>query len=116
MKESTKGMLLSGLVYPGLGQLLSKHVTSGAIFALGTTVGLIVLFYHLMQRLLRAMDQILPMLADNGPDNHSLKELLGPISAGGWGVEIVCLIGIAVCWLAAIVHAFFIGKKNDSPV
>ncbi len=114
MKQATKGMLLSGLVYPGLGQLLSGHVRSGVIFALGTTAGLIVLVYRLMQRILRAMDQILPLLADDALDLQFLKELLGGVSAGGWGVENASLIVIVGCWLAAIAHAYFVGKKIDS--
>ena len=114
MKESTKGMLLSGLVYPGLGQLLSGHIVSGVIFVLGTTTGLVVLIYRLMQRAFRVMDQALPRLADNALDAQALKELLGRSSAGGWEVENICLIGIVGCWLAAIVHAYFVGKRIDS--
>ena len=114
MKESTKGILLSGLVYPGLGQLLSGHILSGVIFVLGTTAGLVVLIYRLMQRAFRVMDQALPRLADNALDAQALKELLGRSSAGGWGVENICLIGIVGCWLAAIVHAYIVGKKIDS--
>jgi hypothetical protein len=39
MKNSTKGMLLSGLIYPGLGQLILGHVFSGIIFVLLATIG-----------------------------------------------------------------------------
>jgi TM2 domain-containing membrane protein YozV len=46
MKESTKGVLLSGLVYPGLGQLILGRITTGIIFILLTTTGFFI-FIHL---------------------------------------------------------------------
>ena len=107
-------MLLSGLVYPGLGQLLAGLKPSGLIFVLGTSVGLIVLFYRLMQRAYRLMEQAIPRLADEALDLQTLKDLVERCSAGGWGVEVICLIGITGCWLLAIVHAYFVGKKIDS--
>jgi TM2 domain-containing membrane protein YozV len=39
MKKSIKGVLLSGLVYPGLGQFILGHITTGIIFILLTTAG-----------------------------------------------------------------------------
>jgi hypothetical protein len=113
MRASTRGMFLSGLVYPGLGQMLSGHVASGVAFALGTTAGLIVLLYCLMQRVFKAMDQILPLLADNALDMQTLQELLGRSSSDGWGLESICLIGVVGCWLAAVAHAYFVGRKID---
>jgi cbb3-type cytochrome oxidase subunit 3 len=35
-------------------------------------------------------------------------------SAGGWGIETISLIVIVGCWLAAIVHAYFVGKKIEA--
>jgi hypothetical protein len=97
MKNSTKGMLLSGLVYPGLGQLILGCVFSGIIFALLATAGFSVLLYRIVQRTLRVIDQILPLLADKRLDVHALVELLNRDFAGGWRLENICLIGIAVC-------------------
>ena len=114
MKASTRGMLLSGLVYPGVGQLLAGHKRSGLIFVLGTSAGLIVLFYRLMQRAYRIMEQALPRVADGSLDLQTIKQLVAHRSTGGWGIENFCLVGIIGCWLAAIVHAYFVGKKIDS--
>lgn len=106
-------MLLSGLVYPGVGQLLSGRKISGLIFVLATSAGLIVLFYRLMQRAYRVMEQAIPRLGDEALDLQTLKELVVSSSDGGWGVENICLIVIVGCWLAAIVHAYFVGRKID---
>ena len=114
MKASTRGMLLSGLVYPGLGQLILRRMTSGIILALLATVTLVVLIYRVVERTYRLIDQILPLLADNTLDVTVLKELLSRDATGGWGVEKICLIGLVVCWLVGIGHAYFVGKKIDS--
>ena len=114
MKASTRGMLLSGLVYPGLGQLILGRMTSGIILALLATVTFVVLIYRVVERAYRLIDQILPLLADNALNVAALKELLGRDAAAGWGVEKICLIGLVICWLVAIGHAYFAGKKIDS--
>ncbi len=113
MKESTKGVLLSGLVYPGLGQLIIGQVASGVLFILLTTAGVFVFIYRIIQRAVSGIDEILPLLANNELDINTIKELLSRDSAGGWRVETISLIGVASCWLAAIVHAYFAGKKID---
>ena len=114
MKESTRGVLLSGLAYPGLGQLILGRVFSGVLFMLLTTAGLFVFIYRMIQRAARSIDEVLPRLANNELDSNTLKELLSRDFAGGWGPETISLISLAGCWLAAIVHAYFVGKKNRS--
>ena len=113
MKESTRGVLLSGLVYPGLGQLILGQVTAGVLFMLLTTAGLFVFIYRIVQRAVRLIDEILPLLANNEIDVNTLNEQLSRDSAGGWGAETISLIAVAGCWLAAMVHAYFVGRKID---
>jgi hypothetical protein len=88
-------------------------LTSGIILALFATITFIVLIYRVVERVYRLIDQILPLLADNALDVTALKELLSRDAAGGWGVEKICLIGLVICWLVAIGHAYFVGKKID---
>jgi hypothetical protein len=114
MKASTRGMLLSGLVYPGVGQLLLGHKPSGIMLVLGTSAGLIVLTYRLVHRVYRVMDQAISRLVDNALDMKALTELIEHSSIGGWGVEKISLIVVIGCWLAAIVHAYFVGKKIEA--
>ena len=113
MKESTRGLLLSGLVYPGLGQLVLGQVAAGVLFMLLTTAAFFVFIYRMVQRAVHVIDKILPLLANNEIDVNTLNEQFSRDSAGGWGVETISLIGIAGCWLAAMVHAYFVGKKMD---
>lgn len=113
MKKSTKGVLLSGLVYPGVGQLILGRVSAGIVFMSLTTAGLIVLIYGIVQRASHVIDQLLPLLADNKLDVTTLNEALSRDSAVGWGLETISLIVIAGCWLAAIGHAYVVGQKID---
>ena len=113
MKKSTKGMLLSGLVYPGVGQLTLGRVPVGIVFICLTTAGLVVLVYRVVQRAVHVIDKLLPLLADNNVDVTTLNETIRRDSAAGWGLETISLIVIAGCWLVAIVHAYFVGKKID---
>ena len=106
-------MLLSGLVYPGLGQMLLGHRPTGLLFILGTTAGFVVLIYRLVQRTLLVMDEAMSKLVYNSLDLQALKELIERISVGGWHFENLCLIVILACWLAAVAHAYFVGKKID---
>jgi hypothetical protein len=113
MKKSTRGVLLSGLVYPGLGQLVLGQVVTGVLFMLLTTAGLFVFVYRIVQRAVRLIDDLLPLLANNEIDVNTLNEQLSRDSAGGWGAETISLIAVTGCWLAAMVHAYFVGRKID---
>ena len=113
MKNSTKGMLLSGLIYPGLGQLIFGYVFSGIILILLATTGFIILLYRIMQRTWRVIDQILPLLAEKKLNLHTLIELFNQDPAGGWWLENVSLIALVGLWLVGIGHAYFVGKKMD---
>ena len=106
-------MLLSGLVYPGVGQLTLGRVPAGIVFICLTTAGLIVLIYRVVQRAVHVVDKLLPLLADNNVDVTTLNETIRRDSAAGWGLETISLAVIVSCWLLAIVHAYFIGKKID---
>ena len=113
MKKSTKGILLSGLVYPGVGQLTLGRVAAGILFICLTTAGLVVLIYRVVQRAVHVIDKLLPLLTDNNMDVTTLNESIRRDSTAGWGLETICLVVIAGCWLAAIGHAYFVGKKID---
>jgi hypothetical protein len=60
------------------------------------------------------MEQAIPRLADEALDFQALQELVAHSSSSGWGVELICLIGITGCWLAAVVHAYVVGRKINS--
>jgi len=113
MKESTKGVLLSALVYPGLGQLALGLKLSGALFAVITSAGLLVVIYRLTIRIDHALDPILSSLADNTLNWRKLIEIVNTSPYHSWGVEGISLVFLLSCWAAAGVHAYLAGQKID---
>ena len=113
MKESTTGALLSALVYPGLGQLALGLKFSGALFAVLTTVGLLVVIYRLTIRICHALDPILSSLVDNTLNWSKFIDIVNLSPHRSWGVEGISLVFLLSCWAAAGVHAYLAGQKID---
>ena len=113
MKESTKGALLSLLVYPGLGQLLMGLKTSGILFAGMTTVGLLVIMYRITVRMVHAVDPILFSAADKTLHWSEFVRIIRHGHYVSWQVEGICLIFLVLCWVAAGIHAYFEGRRID---
>ncbi len=113
MKESTKGALLSALVYPGLGQLVLGAKLSGAFFAASTTAGLLVILYRLTVRIYRALDQILPELTGKVGDLRNVLAVLDQSTYPSWSVEKISLIVVSACWAASVIHAHWVGTRLD---
>ena len=115
MKQSIKGALWSGLVYPGLGQLILGHRRIGLAFIALTTTGLAAIIYRIAQQVSSAMEKIVPALEKGILDIDSLIELSRQSSnTGGSWIETASLILIAGCWTISLVHAYLYGKKMDS--
>ena len=113
MKESTKGSLLSALVYPGLGQLVLGSKWSGVLFTSLTTVGLLVIIYRMTMRFYRSLDQIPTLLTGDPHDLGKLFTILDQSAYSSWSTELGCLLIVAVCWVASIIHAYWAGSRLD---
>jgi hypothetical protein len=113
MKESTKGALLSALVYPGLGQMVLGLKFSAALFAVSTTAGLLVIIYRLTMRIYYAFDPVLSSMADSTLNWPNFIEILNLSPFDSWRVEGVSLVLLLSCWVAASVHAYLAGRKID---
>ena len=113
MKESTKGVLLSVLVYPGLGQLVLGAKLSGGLFAVLSTAAFLVIIYRFTMRILHAIDPILSSLSSNALSFRKVIDLINQSSYDSWRVETVSLIFLLSCWIAAGAHAYFVGRMID---
>jgi len=116
MKRSTKGVLLSGLVYPGLGQWSLGRVFLGAIIMILTTAGLAVIIYRLVQRISLVIDKILPQLAEGSVDLYKIMETTGRTSFSGRALENISGAVVIGCWAVSIVHAYILGRKRDRQI
>ena len=111
MKESTQGALLSLLVYPGVGQLALGLKTSGLLFAVLATAGLLVIIFRMTVRLFQALDPILSSLSDNSLNWSTFIEILKRSSYDSWQIEGISLVFLLLCWVSAGVHAYLAGRK-----
>ena len=111
MKESTKGALLSFLVYPGLGQLVLGFKSSGVLFAALSTGCLLLISYRLTMRIYQALDPIISLLANNSLSLSKAVEILNQSSYSSWRVEGFSLGALLLCWVAAGLHAYFAGGR-----
>lgn len=108
MKQAIKGALLSGLVFPGLGQVALGRKRLGAGIILVTTVGIALLAVGLSQRLGVIISQLGPELEQGSVD---LERIVAATLAagGGGGLEGFSSLLLLGCWLGATVHGFFLG-------
>ena len=113
MKQATKGALLSGLVYPGTGQLFLGRMICGLAFIVLVTLSLGILIYRIAIRIYLIMDQMLLMRANNTLDYRKLIDLLNRAGYTNWDVELISLIVVVCCWVVSIVHAYYLGLNAE---
>jgi TM2 domain-containing membrane protein YozV len=96
MNNSLKGALLSGLVFPGLGQIVLKHYKRGAIIMLTVLVSLSVIIIEAVQKAFTILEKI-------GSEGGTID----------MNTILTALLLIIFCWIIGVVDAFRIGKKKD---
>ena len=114
MKQSIKGAILSGLVYPGSGQLILGRIFAGVTFVILTSIGFCVLIFRIAKRVHRILDQVLPMLAKDDLDFSKIIDSMDQSSYSSWDVELISSALVIICWSSAIVHAYVVGKRIDT--
>ena len=100
MKQAVKGALLSGLVFPGLGQLALKRYRRGLAFmavALASTI-------YIVKTAVDAVLNSLPTL-----DPAAVAAL--PAPSGGHAGPALWVLGL--CWVWGVLDALLIGGKLD---
>jgi hypothetical protein len=112
MKNSMKGALLSGLVFPGLGQIALKHYWRGFTLVLAVMACLYIMIVTAAQQAYAILDTI---EAEGGmPDNDTISQAAAQAAAASDSpvITVVSLL-IVVCWIVAIIDAYRIGKQKD---
>ena len=113
MKPSTKGAFLSGLVYPGAGQMYLGRIFSGLACISLVTIGLGVFIYRVAKRIYFAIDPAIPMWENNTLSFQKFIKLIDQAEYANWNLELICLGVVVFCWIASVVHAYFLGKHLD---
>jgi hypothetical protein len=112
MKNAMKGALLSGLVLPGLGQVVLKSYKRGIALMLGVLAAFSVIVAKTVQHALA----ILEMVASEGGsvDVESVSNAANQATTAADSLIFNLAFGvIAICWVVGVVDAYYTGKKKD---
>jgi hypothetical protein len=113
MSNALKGALLSGLVFPGFGQVILKHYKRGVVLMLTALASLSVVVVKAAQRALAVLDQI---KSEGGVINMSTISKVADQASTTSDSRMInlVLLFIVLCWIIGIVDAYRVGKKKDT--
>jgi hypothetical protein len=107
-----KGALLSGVIFPGLGQVILKHYKRGIVLMLTVFASLVVMVLKAVQHAFTILEKI--ELAGGVIDIQTITAAATEASATSDSlIYNLLLLLIVICWIFGIVDAYRIGKKKD---
>ncbi len=112
MNNSLKGALLSGLIFPGLGQVALKHYKRGAVIMLTVIVSMAVVTVKAVQLALAILEKIELEGGIISMDTILNAATQASADSGSLTFNLLFLL-ITVCWIIGTVDAYRIGKKED---
>ena len=112
MNNSLRGALLSGLVFPGLGQVVLKHYKRGAVLILAVSASLLVILIKAVQQAFTLLEKI---ELEGGAINLSAisKAATQASTTSHSSIFSFVVLLIIICWIFAVVDAYRIGKQKD---
>ena len=112
MNNSLKGALLSGLVFPGLGQVVLRHYRRGIAFILTSSIILLVIVVKTVQQAFTVLEKI---EAEGGVlSMNTIMNAVTQASAPARGLTFKLLFWLLVlCWVMGVVDGYMVGKKKD---
>ena len=112
MRKSIKGALLSGLVFPGLGQIALQRYARGVVLILAVMSALFVMILTAVQQAYAILDSI--ETEGSVPDSETIRQAAEQAASASDSVVIpVMALLIGVCWIAATIDAYRIGRQQD---
>jgi hypothetical protein len=112
MNNSLKGAFLSGVVFPGLGQIILKHYKRGIALMLTALASLLVIVVKAVQQALTILEKI---NSEGGTINMSTISNIATQASTTFDSLIFnfVLLLMIFCWVIGVVDAYRIGKKKD---
>lgn len=111
MKTSIKAALLSALIFPGLGEMYLKRYFRGLIPMVLVLTGLGVLIAQATAGALQILDKI--QLQGGTVDMNAISNLAAASATHGDSFSSIIWLGIAGCWVFAVIDAYRLGKEKD---
>lgn len=112
MKNAVKGALLSGLVLPGLGQLVLGRYRRGALILVGVLAALAMLVALAVRDALLLLEKI--ELEGGAIDANGIAAMAARESTATGSLPYqFLLLFVLLCWIGATVDAWRIGRQLD---
>ena len=112
MRNALKGALLSGLVWPGVGQLVLGRSVRGAVLMGATMAALTVVAAKTVQYALAILAKL--ETAAGPPDIHLLaRTALDTMAVIDRPLFHAALAALAVCWTVGVLDAWRLGARRD---
>lgn len=112
MKYSLKALLLSALIFPGLGQLLVKHYKTGFSMAAVAFVCIATVISQAFNKALIIAERAQKDGAASDP--ASIAEFMETSGIQYDSTLInLAMAGLLLCWLVSVIHAYLAGKARD---
>ncbi|MHC4269445.1 MAG: hypothetical protein ACYSWS_03870 [Planctomycetota bacterium] len=112
MKNSLKGALLSGLVFPGIGQFVQKNYIRSIALILTSMAGLIIIGVIVYRQTLTILDKI-DLKSGANDMTETFNTLSQASSASSSALYRCTLLLLLTCWTIGIIDAYMVGRKKD---
>ncbi len=112
MKKSLKGVLLSGLVFPGCGQFVMKHYIRGVALMIIGSLCLLVIGMKVLQQAFVVLEKI-----EYGGGAIDMSEVINAVGLVDTTSDDVTYkfasLLLLFCWIIGIIDAYRSGRKKD---
>lgn len=110
MRKTIVAPLLSGFVFPGLGQIYLKMYMRGLIIMILVTAGLVIMIGIASFDAMEALQAVL--IKEGDVDMDTIVRLAVQSSLSDRFYFKAAFFSVIVCWVFSIVDAYIIGKRN----
>jgi uncharacterized metal-binding protein len=112
MKNSLKGAFLSGLVFPGLGQIVLKHYKKGAFLIFVVLSSLIMFVTVAVKQALAVLEKI--RAAGGTLDPETIARTANQVTTNQASLLLNILLFFMIgCWVFGVIDAYRIGRRKD---
>lgn len=112
MNNSLKGAFYSGLVFPGLGQIILKRYQRGVVLILTVSAGMVVIIIKAVQQAFAILEMI--ESAGGSVNMNTITDAAAKASTDSDSLIIkLLLLLILFCWIFGIIDAYRIGSIKD---
>jgi len=114
MNRAVKATFLSGLVFPGAGQIFLERYLRGILFIVPVLIGLVIIMFLATSTAITLVPQL--NLEKGMPDIQTLFALAHEATPSNSLCYRWCLAIIVGCWLFSSIDAWRLGKQLPPPL